>query len=212
MSLFDKLAGAKGVTMLCGVVLTEAREGSVYRFALESAPTSRKVKPADYILLALHYQSQILSRYPRSDSKLDAIGMELRWMAGRIIEEGIWADSDLLKYAELGDKAKMVRTRSELGTQPIRTFNAALIRSLAGDNLELALETPPDATDEELTISVFALMQGVLGMMDDQHVLLMDRAFRYLKSYWDEGAEYGDLGAARNMANRALRDAGADAA
>jgi hypothetical protein len=162
--------------------------------------------------LALQYQSQILARYPRSDSKLDAFGMELRLMAGKIIEEGIWADSDLIKYAELGDKVKMVRTRAELGTQPVRTFNAALIRPLAGDDLDLALETPPDATDEELTISIFALMQGVLWMMDDEHVLLMDRAFRYLKSYWDEGAEYGDLAAARNMANRALRDAGADAA
>lgn len=212
MSLFDKLAGAKGVTMLCGVTLTEVREGSGYRFALAPVATSRKVKLADYILLALHYQSQTLARYPRSDSKLDAIGMELRWMAGRIIEEGIWADSDLLKYAELGDKVKMVRTKSELGTQPVRTFNAALIRPLAGDNLDLALETPPDATPEELNISIFALMQGVLDMMDDENVLLMDRAFRYLKSYWDEGAEYGDLGAARNMANRALRDAGADAA
>jgi len=212
MSLFDKLAGAKGVTMLCGVTLTEVREGSGYRFALESAAVSRKLKLSDYVLLALHYQSQILARYPRSDSKLDAIGMELRWMAGKIIEEGIWADSDLLKYAELGDKAKIVRTRAELESQPVRTFNAALIRPLAGDDLDLALETPPDATPEELNISIFALMQGVLSMMDDENVLLMDRAFRYLKSYWDEGAEYGDLAAARNMANRALRDAGADAA
>ncbi len=212
MSLFDKLAGAKGVTMLCGVTLTEVRDGSGYRFALEPAATTRKAKLSEYILLALHYQSQTLAKYPRSDSKLDAIGMELRWMAGRIIEEGIWADSDLLKYAELGDKAKLVRTRAELGTQPVRTFSVALIRSLAGDNLDLALEAPPDATPEELNISIFALMQGVLGMMDDEGVLLMDRAFRYLKSYWDEGAEYGNLGAARNMANRALRDAGADAA
>jgi hypothetical protein len=212
MSLFEKLAGAKGVTMLCGVTLTEAREGSVYRFVLEPAATARKSKLSDYILLALHYQSQILARYPRSDSKLDAIGMELRWMAGRIIEQGIWADSDLLEYAELGDKVKMVRTRAELGTQSVRTFNAALVRPHAGDDLDLAVEMPPDATPDELNISIFALMQGVLWIMDDAGVLLMDRAFRYLKSYWDEGAEYGDLAAARNMANRALRDAGADAA
>jgi hypothetical protein len=211
MSLFDKLAGAKGVTMLCGVTLSEVKAAPSI-FAMEPVRGTRKAKPSEYILLALQYQSQILARYPRSDSKLDAFGMELRLMAGKIIEEGIWADSDLIKYAELGDKVKMVRTRAELGTQPVRTFNAALIRPLAGDDLDLALETPPDATDEELTISIFALMQGVLWMMDDEHVLLMDRAFRYLKSYWDEGAEYGNLAAARNMANRALRDAGADAA
>jgi hypothetical protein len=212
MSLFDKLAGAKGVTMLCGVTLSEVKAAPGHIFALEPVKGTRKAKPSEYILLALQYQSQILARYPRSDSKLDAFGMELRLMAGKIIEEGIWADSDLLKYAELGDKVKMVRTRAELGTQPVRTFNAALIRPLAGDDLDLALETPPDATPEELNISIFALMQGVLSMMDDETVLLMDRAFRYLKSYWDEGAEYGDLAAARNMANRALRDAGADAA
>jgi hypothetical protein len=212
MSLFDKLAGAKGVTMLCGVTLSEVKAAPGHIFALEPVKGTRKAKPSEYILLALQYQSQILARYPRSDSKLDPFGMELRLMAGKIIEEGIWADSDLLKYAELGDKVKMVRTRAELGTQPVRTFNAALIRPLAGDDLDLALETPPDAMDEELTISIFALMQGVLWMMDDEHVLLMDRAFRYLKSYWDEGAEYGNLAAARNMANRALRDAGADAA
>jgi hypothetical protein len=212
MSLFDKLADAKGVTMLCGVTLSEVKASPGHIFVMELVKGTRAAKLSEYILLALHYQSQILSRYPRSDSKLDAIGMELRWQAGKIIEEGIWADSDLLKYAELGDKVKMVRTKAELGTQPVRTYNAALIRPLAGDNLELALEAPPDATHEELNISIFALMQGVLWMMDDAHVLLMDRAFRYLKSYWDEGAEYGDLAAARNMANRALRDAGADAA
>jgi hypothetical protein len=102
--------------------------------------------------------------------------------------------------------------RASLGTQSVRTFNAVLVRPHAGDELDLALEMPPDATPEELNVSIFALMQGVLWMMDDAGVLLMDRAFRYLKSYWDEGAEYGDLAAARNMANRALRDAGADAA
>jgi|GEM_PF-873411 len=212
MALFEKMAGAKGLTMLCGVVLNEVHEGTGYRFAMEPAATGRKMKLSDYILLALHYQSQVLSRYPRSDSKLDAIGMELRWMAGKVIEEGIWADSDLLSYAGLADKAKMVKTMAELGTGPVRTYSVALIRPLAGEGLDLALETPPDVTDDELVTSVFALMQGVLGLMDDENVLLMDRAFRYLKSYWDEGADYGSLGAARNMANRALRDAGADAA
>lgn len=212
MSLFDKLASAKGVTMLCGVTLSEVKAAPGHVFALEPVDGTRKAKPAEFILLALQYQSQILARYPRSDSKLDAIGMELRWQAGKIIEEGIWADSDLLKYAGVADKAKMVRNPAELGKPGVRFFNAALIRPLAGDDLDLALETPADATHEELNISIFALMQGVLWMMDDEHVLLMDRAFRYLKSYWDEGAEYGDLAAARNMANRALRDAGADAA
>jgi hypothetical protein len=225
MGLFEKMADAKGVQMLCGVVLSEARDmtempntwgrvpsGTRLKFLLEPASAGRKAKPSDYILLALHYQSQALARYPRSDAKLDPIGMDLRWRAGKIIEEGIWADSDLLNYAGVTDKARMVRDRSALGTQGIRTFNAALIRPLAGDDLDMALELPPDVTPEELNISVFALMQGVLWMMDDEHVQLMDRAFRYLKSYWDEGAEYGDPAAARNMANRALRDAGADAA
>jgi hypothetical protein len=106
----------------------------------------------------------------------------------------------------------VVRNRSELGTECLRVFNAALIRPAGGDDLDLAVEFPPDATNEELNISMFALMQGVLWLMDDENVLLMDRAFRYLKSYWDEGAEFSDPAAARNMANRALRDAGADAA
>ena len=88
--------------------------------------------------------------------------------------------------------------RASLGTQSVRTFNAALVRPHAGDALDLALEIPTDATPEELNISIFALMQGVLWMMDDAGVLLMDRAFRYLKSYWDEGAEYGGLTASRD--------------
>jgi len=212
MGLFEKLTSAKGVTMLCGVTLLEARDGSACRFAFETAATGRKVKLSDYVLLALHYQSQILARYPRSDSKLDAYGMDLRWRAGRIIEEGLWNDSDLLKYAGYGGQAKMVKARAELGSAETRTFSVALVRSLGGDALDAALDIPADAGHEELSVSVFALMQGVLGLMDDGSVLVMDRAFRYLKSYWDEGAEYGDIAAARNMANRALRDAGADAA
>jgi hypothetical protein len=210
MGLIEKLAAAKGVRMLCGLNVAEAGSGKSYHFAVEPAPNGNQCKVSDFVLLALHYESQMLARYPRSDSKLDAWGMELRYLVGRVIEQGIWADSDFLEYTALADHVKFSPKLSELKDAK-RSFSLALIRPVEHDDLDLAVELPPDPTPDELICSVIAVMQGVLKALDDDGALLMDRAFRYLKSYYDEGAEYGDPAAARSMANRAFRDAGGEA-
>jgi hypothetical protein len=204
MSLFDKLAGAQGVRMICGMTVTIGPNdpGNTRQFHVKPVDGGRK---ADYVLLALHYYSQVLSRYPKTESRTYELAGELRTMVERIVEEGIWPGSDLVRYARADGKMKVTDARFEG-----RTVNAAVIRPVMGDDLDMALELPANATDDELILSVVAVLQGMMSILDDDALELLDRALRYLRQYHNEGADYSDPAAARNMANRAFREAGGE--
>jgi len=213
VGLFEKLSAAQGVKMLCGVTLAAQRSGSAWQFAVLPAQLDRQVKPGEYVLLALQYYSQVLTNYPRSNPALEAIADDLQEMVRRIIEEGIWTDSDLIRYAGVGSRLSVATAADAAPAKnpDVQTY-VALIRPLLGDDLSLAVETSPTVTDELRTLSVIALLQGVLPLLDGPGVELLDCALRHLKSYHDEGADYSDPAVARNMANRAFREAGGDAA
>ena len=193
MSLFQKLGSAQGVKMLCGmtVVIGEAQPGKRRRAsAVPSQTTGRACRVPDYVLLSLHYYGQILSRYSKDETRTYELAGELRQAIYHIIEEGVWPGSNLV-----GGK----------------TIPVALIRPLLGDDLDLACELPSDATDEELILSVVVLLQGVMAVLDNDSVELLDKSLRYLQSYHEEGADWTVPGAARNLANRAFRAAGGQA-
>jgi len=208
MNLFDKLGKAQGVKMLCGAAIAFEKSGTGYSFAVKTAPTERPTRPGEHVLLALHYYSQVLTRYPRSRPDTERIALDLQEMIRLVVEEGIWTDSDIISYADLDERMKMVPQVSE-GAAEIR---AALIRPLLSDDLDVAVEEPATITDDERVLSVFALLQGILPLLDGAGVKLFDYALRHLKSFHDEGGNYSDPAAARNMANRAFREAGGEAA
>lgn len=213
MGLFEKLSAAQGVKMLCGVTLTARRSGSAWQFAVMPAQLDRRVKPGEYVLLALQYYSQVLTNYPRSSPALEAVADDLQEMVRRIIEEGIWTDSDIIRYAGAGSRLSLATAADAAQVKdPDLEIRVALIRPLLGDDLSLAVETCSTVTDEQRILSVVALLQGVLPLLDGPGVELLDCALRHLKSYHDEGADYSDPAVARNMANRAFREAGGDAA
>ena len=209
MSLFQKLGSAQGVKMLCGmtVVIGEAQPGKRRRAsAVPSQTTGRACRVPDYVLLSLHYYGQILSRYSKDETRTYELAGELRQAIYHIIEEGVWPGSNLVDYAQVSD-------RLEFAAQVVggKTIPVALIRPLLGDDLDLACELPSDATDEELILSVVVLLQGVMAVLDNDSVELLDKSLRYLQSYHEEGADWTVPGAARNLANRAFRAAGGQA-
>ena len=209
MSLFQKLGSAQGVKMLCGmtVVIGEAQPGRKRRAsAVPSQTTGRACRVPDYVLLSLHYYGQILSRYSKDETRTYELAGELRRAIYHIIEEGVWPGSNLVEYAQVSDRVEFMAQVVEG-----KTISVALIRPLLGDDLDLACELPADATDEELILSVVVLLQGVMGVLDNDSVELLDKSLRYLQSYHEEGADWTVPGAARNLANRAFREAGGQA-
>ena len=207
MNLFDKLSKAQGVKMLCGLAVAAEKAGDAWQFAVTPVATERTVKPAEYILLALHYHSHVLTRFPRSRPETERIALDIQENVRLIIEEGIWTDSDIIRSAEVGDRARLV-DRVDGAAAGIA---AALIRPLMGDDLDIAVEALPTVTDEVHILSTFAVLQGIMPLLDAGGVKLFDFALRHLKALNDEGGDYSDPAAARNMANRAFREAGGEA-
>lgn len=209
MALLEKLIGADGVRMLCGlrVVIGEGT-ASPRRLAVEIVPGPKEPGPDDRVLLALHYYAAILARYPKDVSATYQLASDLRWMVDKIVEEGLWPGSDLRKYAGVAQELELAVPGGLTG----RTAEAAVIRPLLGEDLDLALELPRGAPETDLMLSVVAVLQAVLNQLDDSGTELMDRALRHLRRSLDEGADYTAPGAARNLANRALREAGGTAA
>lgn len=209
MNLFEKLAGATGVKMLCGMsVLVGPEATGRRRFGATVEPRPGSNRPADLVLLALHYYSQVLARYSKEESRTYDLGADLRALVYHIIDEGIWPGSDLIRYAQAYQRMEFVAAIDK----PARVIRLALIRPLLGDDLDIAFDGFEGATEEELILSVVAVLQGLMTELDPAGLELLDRALRYLQSYHEEGADWTVQAAARNMSNRALRAAGADAA
>lgn len=211
MNLFEKLAKAKEVKMLCGMSVAVGPEtpGRPRPYGVRVEPRGQgEQRPADLVLLALHHYSQVLSRYSKDESRTYDLAADLRGLVYHIVDEGIWPGSDLVRYAQAEKRLEVVSAIAA----PARVIHIALIRPLLGDDLDIAFDGFEGATDEELILSVVAVLQGLMSALDPAGLELLDRALRYLQSYHEEGADWTVQAAARNMSNRALRDAGADAA
>jgi len=179
-----------------------------------AAQAPRPPKPDEFVLLGLQYYGHILARYPKSQPETYELGSTLRQMIERVIEEGVWPESDLVRDAGVADKMVLAEV-SDLSDPSDRSgckeIQAGLIRPLLGDDLDLALDIPANTTEKELILSVVAVLQGLLRLLNSAGVDLLDKSLRYLRSYHDEGADFADPAAARNLANRALREAGGEA-
>jgi hypothetical protein len=165
-----------------------------------SLPSNRQL----YVLLGLHYYAAVLARYPRSDRKSERHAAELLEMVRLIIEEGIWPDSDLLRYAGVNDRVRLAEQPSPGSRMTRLTLN----RRPGSGEIELLISPTAGASEEESVLSVVVLLQGILPLLDATAVKVLDHGLRYVKSFQDEGMDYASPGAAGSMANRAFREVG----
>ncbi|MFO7650419.1 MAG: hypothetical protein R6X13_03635 [bacterium] len=207
MTLFSKLRSAQAVQMLCGATVTAGKKNGGRRpFAFVPAALDRTVPQSDYVLLAAHYYSNILGRYPRDESRTYQLSSDLHWMVHLIVERGVWPDSNLFDYAGVGDDVELVG-RGDLEGQRV---GVALIRPLLGVDLDVGVEIPAGMPDEDVNLSVIAMLQGILPMLDEKAMVLFDHVLRRIRLYHNEGADYSDPTAAPRLVNQAFRDAGGD--
>ncbi len=160
--------------------------------------------PQRYVLLALQYYAAVLVRYPKSERTTERHAAELLEMARLIIEEGIWPDSDLLRYAGISDRVRIV----EPPPSPARLTVLELGRGPGPEEFELLVSPAQDMTEDETVLSAIVLLQGILPLLDPTAVKVLDHGLRYVKSFQDEGMDCANPVAARSMANRAFQEAG----
>lgn len=208
MDLFAKLAAAPGVTVLHGATIDCAREGGTDVLSVAPAKLARQMRPSDYVLLATHYTTSILARFPREDNDLDRYGMELRQVVADIVNQGVWPGSDLIADAQLKEQMRLDQPGGSTGVSQVAIV---LMRSLASDDLDVAVEVPPTVSHETLVRTVPAMLQSVVTTAAEPEIELLDRCLRYLMTHIGEGAHYGDPAAARSLANSAFREAGGEA-
>ncbi len=200
-----ELKSSKDMTIISGVAVNIGPAERPQVFGVVPVDVGRKNREQELVLLAVHYYTHVLGRYPRTDNKLDAFGMNLREMVSNIVEQGIWPGSDLLRYAGVQDSCRLVKPAE---VKPGREVHAVLYRSLDAEDIDLTLEPGPGVTEDELLLSVVCVLQYVSSAVHEPAIELLDKALRYLRVYIGEGANYGSMAAARSLANRAFREAG----
>ncbi len=197
-----------GVNILYGlrVKIGEGQPG-VRAYQVTFEEHSRRPPVEWRVLLAVHYYTHVLSRYPRDHSRLHVFGMNLRQMIADIVEQGIWPGSDLFRYAGISDRVRLVDNQGVLAVREVR---AVLLRTVMAADLDLALEVPAGVSEEALIDSVVAVLQATANSVPELQIEMLDKALRYLRMYIGEGAFYASLAAAQDLANRAFREAGGE--
>lgn len=210
MDFFSKLRSSEGVALLSAATVTVGEEADGKRpFAFRKIELDRMVRGSDYVLFGVHYYTHVLARYPRHDSDLDKHGMLLRQYIHDIVEQGIWPGSDLVRYAGLSEEMRLAGPDEE---PEGRDIQAVIIRTVMAEDLDMALEVPDLIDPPVLNQSVVAVLQALTNMLDESEIELLDKTMRYIHMYVGEGADYGSLAAAQNLANRSFREAGGEAA
>lgn len=209
MGLLERVGSAQGVKLICGVRLfvRPLEPGKLQQFIVELVEEGEP-RAEELVLLGLLYYSHVLSRYPKDRSETYELGTKLRQMIAQLLEEGIWSGSNLIGDAGVAEQMVLVEDkRQPTGWREIQT---ALIKVLPGQELDLALEVPAGVSEPELILSVIAVLQALVKSLPSPGIDLLDKALRYLHSYHDEGADFADPAAARNLASRAMREAGGE--
>jgi hypothetical protein len=201
MSFLEKLKSSSAVKLLAGAVIAARRGGDgKWQFAV-----TLEGKPEHYGPLAVHFGSQVLARFPKSESAGYARASELERMINLIVNEGVWPGSNLIRYADAEAVMELVPAGTVSGGEQVV---AALIIQSGSSEPTLIFEEPVALSDEGLVYAVIGLWQAVVNLLDNTGVEALDRLLRYFNSYLDEGISPADAVAARNLANRAVQEAG----
>jgi hypothetical protein len=200
MNLFERLTQGKTIKLIAGLKIDarRANDGS-WQFAVDFPIKAPK---KDNVRLALHYLSHILARFPKQESHGYEMATTLRAMLTLIVNEGVWPGSDLIRYADVQDKVTLLDTGEIADGE---TVYAALIVPPGSNEPDLVFEEPIKLADEGLVLSVVAVLQALLKILDSETIDNLDHALRYFNSYLDEGASCADPATACNLANRALK-------
>ncbi|MEO0009580.1 MAG: hypothetical protein ABIK22_02095 [candidate division WOR-3 bacterium] len=201
MSFFDSLSKSKTLTLLAGAAI-RAEQGADRKWQLG---VGLKGKSDYYVPLAVHYGSQVLARFPKSEAQGYERASGLERMINLIVNEGIWHSCNLIRYADA--EGAMVLVPVERITRP-EELGVALILQPELAEPTLVFDEPVPLTDEALVYSVIALWQAVVNVLDSEGVENLDRVLRYFNSYLDEGITPSDAVSAQHLASRALREAG----
>jgi len=200
-----ELKSTKDMTIISGVGVSIGPQAKPQDYAVIPVDVGRKNREQELVLLAVHYYTHVLGRYPREDSKLDAFGMNLRELISNVVEQGIWPGSDLLRYAGVQDQCRLAKPDE---VKSGRELHAVLYRALDAEDIDLTIEPGPGVSEDEMLLSVICVLQYVAGAVREPAIELLDKALRYLRVYIGEGANYGSMAAARSLANRAFRESG----
>jgi len=200
MNLFERLTQGKTIKLIAGLKIDARRANDGrWQFAVDFPIKAPK---KDNVCLALHYLSHILARFPKQESHGYEMATTLRAMLTLIVNEGVWPGSDLIRYADAQDKVTLLDTGKIADGE---TVYAALIVPPGSNEPDLVFEEPIKLADEGLVLSVVAVLQALLKILDSETIDNLDHALRYFNSYLDEGASCADPATACNLANRAFK-------
>jgi hypothetical protein len=200
MSFWERLKDDNRVKFRAGLTISAAKT-SDGRWQLGVAIRGA---PEDYVLLGLHFCTHILALYPEGRSRGYDPAQELQRMLNQIVNEGVWAGSDLMRYAGINGQVQLVIPEKEVKG---KNLSAALIMPAAGAGPDLLIEEPVAIADEALVFSPIAVFQALVQCLDDPGIELLDRSLRYLYSYFGAGVVIRDPATARHLANRAWQEA-----
>uniref|UniRef100_A0A7V3PT97 Uncharacterized protein n=1 Tax=candidate division WOR-3 bacterium TaxID=2052148 RepID=A0A7V3PT97_UNCW3 len=203
MSFLEKLKKGTEVKLLAGAIIRAQRkaDGS-YQIGVEL-----QGKPENYGVLAVHFGSQVLARFPKTEASGYEQASALERMINLIVNEGVWQKSNLIRYADAERALELVPIdKVERG----EVLTMALILHTGTTEPILIFEEPVQLSDEGLIYAVIGLWQAIVDVLDNEGVESFDRILRYFNSYLDEGISPADPLAAQNLANRAVREAGAE--
>jgi hypothetical protein len=159
-----------------------------YKYYISFSKYHPELQSTELVRLTLHYYARILFTLNQSEPQLSESALRLIKMMQRIINKGIYKDSNILRDAGIDRAAKMAS--SEPGDKP-REITATLL-FIDKKERQIKTDIPRNITAKHLIYSVMTLMHSILIYLDQEQIDNLNRSISNMNAAYNAGQSYSD--------------------
>lgn len=164
-----------------------------HRYFISFSKHHTQLQLPEFVRLILHYYAKMLFNFDPSHPEMSQSAFILKNMVHSVLAKGIRKDSNILQAAGIDDVAMIV-------SSPPRNVPREIVATLFfvdTTQRHITTDVPANVYAQHTVFSVMALLQAVLGEIDQECIDVLNRSLASMNAAYGSGQSYSDI---RNLA------------
>lgn len=162
-----------------------------HRYLVSFSKYHPQLQLPEFVRLVLHYYAKMLFNFgfAQSDPEMVQAGFMLKNMIALLVANGIRKDTNILQTADISDVAMMA-------PYPPRNIPREIMATLffvSATQRHITTELPRNVYAQHIVFSVAALIQAVLGEIDEECINVLNRSLANMNAAFDSGESYSNM-------------------